>query len=557
MSNNPNITTQPIKLLQSGGKTMMQFTNCTIDFPQSNGLYFVSSGCGSGKTTIIAEIIKQYHNLGILVIVPTIEAAEELRPKLQIGINYCILHSGDMSMNRLQDYRNDPHSLSSFDVLVITSARLQLDPLPLFTSYNNGYRGLVLLDELINFYPEPPITPKELKPVLTYIDNVPDHNGVQGVLVDDKNTLYQHIYQDKKMMMAAYKSSGLDLMKLTNNLEKYRLKYLFSQISGSNSFNPAKFSLASLAAGSRVILFDGTIDCLTSPNDNRILPITGPRYNSDITFTDYPLPFKRRGLSKWDETEVKPYLKGLVDIVRKETASGRVLIVTWMSLYVDQKSVDDLENEKKPTDDFCKLLTDHLISEGIDWAKFKVIYRGSGNDRGSNEFRDYSSIIFFGEWHIMGDIVGDINHMFGLSCSYDDYMTALMIQTICRLRIRHHHGLPIKVFYSDDIRQDRMYKVQQYFKANSPLTCNISGVAKPVMPLSKPDKKKLFELIALYSYDNKIQAAVEKNENLPYQFSISLDDLFKLIPRDRKNKSRYDSLVEFLSNNYQITMTIT
>ena len=546
-----DVLQQPILLFDSGGKTVMQFLNCSIEFPQSNGLYFVSSGCGSGKTTIIAEIAQKYRNEGVLIVVPTIDAAEDLRSRLQ-SMGVYILHSGELSSDRLINYRNDPESLRNFDVLVITSARLQLDPLPLFTAYHSGCRGLIIVDELINFYPEPSVNPMELKNVLTYIDN---QQGVNGKLVDPDTKLYQHIYQDESMMRAAYKCSGLNLTKLGNRLEKYRLSYLFSQIIANNSFNLPKVNLNSLKNDSRVVFFDGTIDCLASSTDSRILPVTGSKYSSDITFIEFPLPFSRKSLSGWNRKEVSKYLKDLVEIVKRESQQGNVLIITWMSLYLQRASIDELETVKKPGNDFCKLLSEYLVDDiGIDPNKFSIIYRGSGHDRGSNEFRDYSTIIFFGEWNIPENIVNNINYMFDLNCDYEQYMESLLIQTICRLRIRQHKGLPIKVYYTDDLRKDRIYKVQEYFRSNSLSTCTISGVPKPIVAKKKPEKKHIMDLVALYSYDSKIRDAIESN--LPYNITISLDELYNITPRDRKVKSRYDNLINYLSH-YQIKLTIS
>lgn len=541
---------QPIMLTDSDGKTLMQFLNCSIEFPQGNGLYFVSSGCGSGKTNIIAEIAQKYRNEGVLIVVPTIEAAEDLRSRLQSMGPY-ILHSGELSSDRLINYRNDPESLRNFDVLVITSARLQLDPLPLFTAYHTRCRGLILVDELINFYPESSVNPMELKNVLTYID---DQQGANGKLVDPDNKLYQHIYREMDRMNAAYNCSGLNLMKLGNKLEKYRLAYLFSQIIANNSFNLPKVNLNSLKNNSRVVFFDGTIDCLASSTDSRILPVTGSKYSSDITFTEFPLPFSRKSLSEWSKNEVSKYLKDLVEIVKRESQQGNVLIITWMSLYLQRASIDELETVKKPGNDFCKLLSEYLVDAGIAPNKFSIIYRGSGHDRGSNEFRDYSTIIFFGEWNIPENIVNDINYMFDLNCDYEQYMESLLIQTICRLRIRQHKGLSIKVYFSDDLRKDRIFKVQEYFKSNSLSTCCISGVPKPVVAKKKPEKKYIMDLVTLYSYDSKIRDAIESNS--PYNISISLDELYNIIPRDRKAKSRYDNLVNYLSY-YQIKLTIS
>ena len=109
------------------------------------------------------------------------------------------------------------------------------------------------------------------------------------------------------------------------------------------------------------------------------------------------------------------------------------------------------------------------------------------------------------------------------------------------------------MYYTDDLRKDRIYKVQEYFRSNSLSTCTISGVPKPIVAKKKPEKKYIMDLVALYSYDSKIRDAIESN--LPYNITISLDELYSIIPRDRKAKSRYDNLIRFLSL-YQISLTI-
>ena len=82
---------------------MMQFINCSIPFPTTNGLHIVSSGCGSGKSTMILEIIKEKWSKGVLVVVATIEAAEEFGRKIEEWIGgvssfhrpkFMVLHSG-------------------------------------------------------------------------------------------------------------------------------------------------------------------------------------------------------------------------------------------------------------------------------------------------------------------------------------------------------------------------------------------------------------------------------------------------------------------------------
>ena len=60
-------------------------------------------------------------------------------------------------------------------------------------------------------------------------------------------------------------------------------------------------------------------------------------------------------------------------------------------------------------------------------------------------------------------------------------------------------------------------------------------------------------MIALYSYDPKIRTAIESESK--YQFTITLDKLFSILPRSRKAKERYNNLINYLKTR-NITTTI-
>ena len=129
----------------------------------------------------------------------------------------------------------------------------------------------------------------------------------------------------------------------------------------------------------------------------------------------------------------------------------------------------------------------------------------------------------------------------------------MLFRSICRLQIRQHRGLPITVYYSDDMDYKLMHSVQEYFKANSPSACKIDGILSPCEKLKTPEKKWLFDMIRLYGYDNKIRISIENSK--PYSFSISLDALYTIIPNGRKAKDRYNKLISFLLTK-GITMNI-
>ena len=546
----------------------MQFLSCSVPFPNTNGLQIVSCGCGQGKSTMILEIIKQKWMEGILVVVPTIEAADEFGRKIEawtdrvVSFQRCsflVLHSGENKIAEMQSYKANPLGLKDYDVLVITSARIIIDPYELFLSFkgNTGKRKLVLIDEMINFYPQPFTIPQEIKDIVTFVNKCKTHNGKAGVEV--WNGWYRHQYQRTDAMWAAYKASSYKLFKSKDGLAHYKTEYIFKHIKEHGVDVAIQGRVKNFASQSCVILFDGTGDCIFKDSDPRLLPITGKRYSSDIEFRQFDMPIKRKNKEDWDKNTFKKIGIGLLGELKNICLGGKTLIVTWKSLDVfkgikNDGTADVYERGEKVEYNFPKLLSDCLVEVGIAPDSFSVIYRGSGQDRGSNEYRDCQNIVFLGEWHIPDTIVGEINGMFGCRCGFKDYMKFLLIQTICRVRIRQHIGLPIKVWFSSDIDYNLMESVQRYFIENSDPSCKIGGIQEPCKKYGKPEKKRFMDLVSLYPYDSKIRGSIENGQ--AYSFTISLNDLFRFIPKPRKAKDRYKAFIRFLKDK-NITMNIT
>ena len=446
---------------------------------------------------------------------------------------------------------------SSLDILIITSARIIIDPYELFLSYKSGKRGYILIDEMINYYPQPFDIPREMKDIVTFVDRHKTHQGKRGK--DCGNGIYRHCYQNVDEMWAAYKVSGYRLFKTENALERYKTEYIFRHIQ-KHDLVPIRGKLKDYADKLCCILFDGTADCLFKDTDPRLLPVTGKHYCSDIEFSQFDLPFKRKNKEDWNKKTLMKIGKGVLDMIKALSDSGKTLIVTWKSLDIfrERKNMGEADyyelSDSKVQYNFPKLLEECLIESGVIPGNISIIYRGSGQDRGSNEYRDYQNIVFLGEWHLPDNIVGDINGMFGCRCSFKDYMKSLVIQTICRMRIRQHSGLSVKVCFSSDIDYNLMSDVQEYFRENSPGSCRVEGIKRPCRKYSRPEKKLMMDIVSLYDYDSRIRDSI-KNET-PYSFTITLDELYKIIPKPRKAKDRYKDYIRFLSNK-GITMNIS
>ena len=542
-----------ISLINDG----MQFLNCCIPLPSEVGLSVVSSGCGSGKTTMITAIIKSFYKAGIVVVVPTIEAADELYRKAVEAITYndCsirVLHSKNYT--EMDEYRKNPERLSWYDLIIITSARMIIDPIDLFLAYKDGKtRQYLLIDEMINFYPEPFAIPSPLSDILTYIDHVPEDGEkiAEGV--------YKHIYSDIAVMKLALDSSEFDMFPgKSSGLTRYKTDHILNHIH-NNGLTPLLNKVRDFADRAITILLDGTADILF-PKD-RLLPVTGHRYESDIRFHLFHNTIKRH------QSVVVPGKETLItlghelfEMIAKMTVTGhKVLVICWKTItfYPPNNGMvddDDLGTGNPEVFEFTQLLTDCLVTVGAEKDNLAVIYRGSGQDRGSNEYRDFDTVVFLGGWNIPNTIVSDINSNFGIDCSFKDYMLSLMVQTICRTQIRKHIGLSIDVYFSDDIDYDLVYAVQEYFKVNSDEKCSIDGIACPCKKYSKPEKRTIVDVITLYPHYPQLKMLVEDGKS--GVIDITLDELYKLLPKPRKAKDRYTSIVSWLSDK-GITLNIT
>lgn len=534
------------------GQQQLNFANgSSSPLPVNPGFYISGSACGAGKTTIIVQIAQQYGNEGVLIIVSTRKAADEIGAKIPGSF---ILHTDNLT--NLEQYRNNPTSLGAHRVLVITSPRAIIDPCELFLSYGlNGKRRMVLIDELITFYPDPFEVPEKVKDALTYVDMTKVHKG--SILVGDtvigKKHFYKHTYSKPEEMEAAYRLSKDKIFTGNSELVKKKVGMILEHVR-LNGFAPINQNIiAEASRTSIVILFDGTAD-IVFPKSKRLLPLNGDRYNSNITFSTFPMRLKRKNNEGFVVGEIDKYAPDFVKMVVAKTQTDKVLVVTWKTIEKFKNTGEADKFEKITTDNLPDLLKGLLVKNGAVDTNLAVIYRGSGLDRGSNEFWDFSTVYFLGEWRVPDNVTKDISRMFGEKVDFLDYKMSLLIQTICRLRIRQHQGLPIEVCFSDDCNYELFYHVQKYFRANSPSTCNISGLNAPCPTYTTPQKGFIFDLVALYAYDPKLRNAIINQT--PYSFSITLNEIWNIIPRDSKHRGRYKSLVNFL-NKRQVTLTIT
>lgn len=542
------------------GQDILNFANgSTTPFPDKPGFYISSSACGSGKSTLIAELAKnkKYHNEGVLVVVSTKKAADELAAKIPFSF---VLHTDNPNIDK---YRENPRCLKTYHVLIITSARAIIDPVELFLDFQwRGKRKYVFIDELITFFPEPFEVPDKVKDAITYIDSTKAHKTGKCVGSEriGKKTYYRHTYGDINKMRAAYRFSKKVIFKGRSKLNEYKEDRIFEHTI-RHGFEPINQNIIGEAVvnGSTVVLFDGTSD-IVFPDSKHLLPLSGTRYSSDIEFITFKMPIKRKNKEGFELADIEKYATDFINMVVGMTQSAeKVLVVTWKTIEVFKSKGEADEFERiTASDNFPEKLKEILVKNGAIDTNLEVIYRGSGLDRGSNEYQDFSTVIFLGEWNVPDNVTSNISQMFSEKMDFEDYKMSLLVQTISRLRIRQHNGQPIKVYFSSDCNYNLFYQVQEYFKANSPSTCKIGGLCEPCKKYGKLQKGFIFDLSCLYSYDSGLCDAIKKNQ--PYTITITLSDLFKYVPKEGSDgyprKDRYDGFVRYLKSR-RVTLTIT
>lgn len=540
----------------------MQFmSGVTMPLPTSHDFYIADSACGDGKTTIIKKIAEQMQSSGVLIVTQTTEAADRVFNDLSRTIpteNIGLLHSQKKAESYLAEHRENPQYLWKYPILITTAVRLQHYPTELFIQMDilgRRYREYILIDEIISFFPEYPIDVKSLLPSISFMSSSKHlkNGSLHQKVITETKKMYQYLYKDTLLMESGIRSdkSQRDLFK--NPLAAYRTKGILKHIV-NNGLTLIPFNVDILSANSTVILFDGTADVLF-PNDARLLSGgLSAKYSSDISFYQYHIPFRRRNDKDWDIEQLKIQGMTLFSQIANRTLTEKILIVTWKDIERKIKRVDTDKLEEKEFYNFPDSISQILDELGANRDNYGVIYRGSGLERGCNEYRDFESIYFIGEWHISDDISPKLNDVFKGKTTMKDYKKSLLIQSICRLRIRQHLGLPIKVFFSDDMDYNLMYEVQKYFKVNSTLGCKITGVQEPLPRMNRHEKNHFFDISILsYVYPQILKGILART---PVSVSIPKSELFKILPKDRRSTDRYKSLISHLQSQ-EITISIT
>lgn len=135
----------------------IKFLNGEVTIPGKPGGYVIASGCGSGKTTAIKEIILSEYHKGIVYSASTIRECNEMyRFLVDSGIDrdrIIVIHSEvtDEGVD-MNTFRNHPEVLADKNIIICTHHKLLNEYPELFLAYNRRVLKRSRLSHLTRCY---------------------------------------------------------------------------------------------------------------------------------------------------------------------------------------------------------------------------------------------------------------------------------------------------------------------------------------------------------------------------------------------------------------------
>lgn len=587
-----------INLLLGKPEINIQFLNGEITIPGRSGGYVVASGCGSGKTTAIKEIIRLCYNQGIVYSAFTIEECNQMYQYCKTIIpeeDIIVLHSNynDEGVD-MNTFRNNPDELANKKVIICTHYKLLNEYPEVFQRYNrnrinirrlskvrrnnvsgvdeNGIksfpRQLVLIDEMPTCRSTSFTINKSDLRLLGVMDTEikvdldtgreyttaksPIHytNGGEFELTE---SLYDMNSKTRDILF----NSSTELGKLKNTLALSMIYDNYDQLINSDKDEfRLNYTLADQIfeeGDMRFIIFDGTGDLTFIPSENKYCPFTTltyhNKYNSPITLNKLPIEYQRKFRTERDfENYYERLITGIgnqVSVINEIINEGhKLLIVSWKNLKVKGEErgipIDKYDKREIPYLDYLRIKLENTGKiKGVD---FDIIHYQSGLDKATNEFRDYDSIYFLGEFHVPNDVVNQFNQDYRVNTNAENYLTYQLVQAVCRTRIRKHDESDISIYYTEDWSRDSMTRLIEYLSSNS-----ISEVRDTTLNNIKPKWRPVIELFSNLSPE--FRDAIEI-EGKTCKIEFTLDEIWDLtrevLPIERKKTESYYPLINYL-----------
>lgn len=563
-----------VKFAQDGSFDM-QLSNGYINVPSENGCYVLSTGCGTGKTESCKSIIRQKAKEGILYCVDTIKELDKMYQWIiseskSIGItpaDVIIISSESRHSGFLNLYRNSPEILMEKKIVLITHVRFWTDLINYFliyqpksqvTPFDGDFQTLLARNDLRKFiiFDE---TPKFIKPffhmqreILSFFSNL-DNNGCWHCKsLSEMNATYHKFLKNSSLNPFPPETSRINRIKrevAMGLIPKFYGQWINSTEDQVNiTFTP--LNLAQKTVNTKILILEGVGNVLFQGSPYYKLLDIKQKYQCRVQFNQFSFGIKRRvDLNEPAYDEFIEWTKA--KIIQNQQANRKTLVTVWKN---------QGKNSAKSEDSgyYNKVKADLSIDTRLNDSMYRVIYYGGAESKSTNEFRDYAEIILAGEWNLMNTETAKFNNHFGVNIDNDSHRLWAFVQLLCRIGIRLHDGKDYTVSYSSDFNSGFIARLEDYMKNDVVPVKEVKDDKIPQWLTDKFDRVKMRanfrdEIMKLGEFNDSILECIRREEG--YQFSIRLNELYEIIPRDRKKRERYNNLKSALKKMH-ITMSI-
>lgn len=540
------------------------FTNGTISVPDTPGGYYVSSGCGSGKTESIKSLIRQKHSQGILYCVDTVAECQKMfqwvhdelvTPGTITDADVMMINSKS-NLDSMKMYQDHPEKICDIQILIVVQVRFFVELINYFLLYkpktkpahfDGDFRGLMARSDLRAYiiFDE---TPLFLKPFATLT------KGELSAYVSERSgkwvckspqeirRMYDDFIKGDPKMDYCHKDNVLGrtlnsvvlsvIPRLFNTWMAQKGREYYIQFWPSDLVQPKMTS--------HVLVYEGAGDILIGKSDKfQAIDLT-PKYNCNVEFHPFDFQLSRKKIP--DATAYQSFVASIASIIH--AAQGKTLVVIWKDFKAGK--LTDIPNDK-----YTEMLKDCLVTAGIQESEFAVTYYGASDTKSTNEYRDYTNIILAGQWGLGPSVITKLKQAFHCQDTcMENYMIWYYVQLILRIGIRNNHGGTYHVYYSSDHRDTFIDRIKIYLNYNILIPSKIKANT-PLWEILVGQQKKgnyyLKDIRKLVLFDPGLKSAIESRT--PYVMTIPLQKIGALIPKKKRlQKDNYRTLVKFLRN---------
>ena len=546
------------------------FKNGTLDIPDRQGAYLISTGCGAGKTEGIKELIGLKQDEGIIYCVDTKAEVDKMYNYLKDNgivaeIDMLRLH-GD-AKTELDVYRDHPEAIMQKKVILLTHVRFWSDLIHYFLIYNpptipgafdgdfkalmmrGDLRKWVLFDEATLFFlPFAKISravlgclsekigkswkckaPVDMKDCyMKFVDGTPD-------AITKSDHKLARLKRDTTLAIIPRFYNG---WVTANKDEKMELQFYPTDICQKN-------------INTHILFYEGVGDILLRGVKNITLLNIPNKYNSIVDFCPFTVQPQKRS-DKFDKHAFHTMMDAVENTLKAEKGC-KTLIVCWKNIG------PRIDNQATGKAEWKELIDAELMRRSfIPGTDYSITYFGAVDTKSTNAYRSYRNIILLGDWNTPEHFASSVREAFKSDTTIEDYRVWYYTQLICRIGIRNLAGGNFKVYYTTDHKPLFINQLNDYLNMNkyipvshkSRSKCWFNDIAK-ANGIREPQKSNIIDLAVMFT---DLKTEIEAKNS--YTLTVPLVQLALICPRKERKRRAYKPLVSALKK-LNITLVIS